>query len=183
MPQAGFFSDKVMIGDGRALKRALLAEYGHFADKRIRNIDRASPFLVDDRDQGGLASDGHLYGWFCGVTADVLNDDKVLVTLHGQIPQGDAVQAWMTMYGAEISRPFHSDRMTFEVGRGDAGKLSELADAFISIVKPPARYNEPSYKYACPRAADALRRLHRVLASHFASAQPWPWESCARRTT
>ena len=51
------------------------------------------------------------YGWFCGVTADVLNDDKVLVTLHGQIPQGDAVQAWMTMYGAEMSRPFHSDRI------------------------------------------------------------------------
>jgi hypothetical protein len=151
---------------------AFLAEYGHFADKRIKNIDLASRFIVDDRDHGGLASDGHPYGWFCEVIADVLNDNKVSVTLQGQIPQGYAVQAWMLMYGAEISRPFNRDQMTFEVGRGDAGKLNELADAFISIVKPPARYNVPSYKYACPRAAGALKRLHKVLAGHFGSAQP-----------
>ncbi|MGA3311371.1 MAG: hypothetical protein ABSD08_22635 [Xanthobacteraceae bacterium] len=152
-----------MTGEGRALKGALLTEYGHFADKRIKNIDRASRFIIDDRDQGGLASDGHPFGWFCEVLADVLGDDKIRVTLQGQIPQGDAVQVWMTKYNAQISRPFYKDQMTFEVGRGDAGKLSELADAFISIVKPPARYEVASYKYACPRVAAALERLHEIL--------------------
>ena len=91
------------IGEGRALKSAFLAEYGHFADRRIKNIDRASRFLVDDREQGGLASDGQPFGWFCEVIADVLGDDKIRVTLQGQIPQGNAVQVWMTKYNARIS--------------------------------------------------------------------------------
>lgn len=158
------------IGEGRALKSALLAEYGHLADRPIKNIDRASRFLVDDRDHGGLASDGQPYGWFCEVIVDVLRDDKISVTLRGQIPQGNAVQAWMTKHNVQISRPFYRDQMTFEVGRGDAGKLSELADAFISIVKPPARYKEASYKYACPRAAAALKRLLGVLTGEFGRA-------------
>jgi hypothetical protein len=158
------------IAKGRALKGAFLKEYGHFADKRIKNIDRASRFLVDDRHQGGLASDGQPYGWFCEVIADVLDDDNICVTLQGQIPEGSAVQAWMTKYNVHISGPFHKDRMIFNVGRGDAGKLSELAGALISIVKPPARYKEASYKYACPRAAAALERLHKVLVGHFGSA-------------
>jgi len=77
-----------MDGTGRALKRVLLAEYGHFADRRIRNIDRASLFLVDDRFQGGLASDGRPYGWFCEVFANVTGDDEIGVILSGQIPHG-----------------------------------------------------------------------------------------------
>jgi hypothetical protein len=162
----------MMMGEGRALKSALLAEYGHFADRRIKKLDRASRFIVDDRDQGGLASDGQPFGWFCEVIVDVLGDDRISVTLQGQIPQGSAVQTWMTKYSVKISKPFYKDKMKFEVGRGDAGKLSELADAFISIVKPPARYKEASYKYACPRAAAALERLHKALAGHFGWVRP-----------
>ena len=48
--------------------------------------------------------------------------------------------------------------MTFQVGRDDAGKLRELADAFISIVKPPARYKVASYKYACPEGRRRSRK-------------------------
>jgi hypothetical protein len=33
----------------RALKQALLNQYGHFADKRIKNIDKSNLFIVDDR--------------------------------------------------------------------------------------------------------------------------------------
>jgi len=152
---------------GRALKSALLAEYGHFADKRIKNIDRASRFLVDDREQGALASDGQPYGWFCEVIVDVLSNDKISMILQRQIPQGAAVQAWMTKYNAQVTRPFFKNQMTFEVSRADVGKLNELATAFISIVRPPARYKEVSYKYACPRVADSLERLHRVLVNYF----------------
>ena len=39
----------VMGGDGRALKEALLKEYKHFADKRIKYLDASSVFIVDDR--------------------------------------------------------------------------------------------------------------------------------------
>src|SRR5271165_4100376 len=119
-----------MGGDGRALKTAFLAEYEHFADRRIKNIDRASVFIIDDRAHGDLASDGEPFGWFCEITADVIDNDSISVTLQGQIPQGSDVQAWMTKYNVRISGPFNKDQMRFSVDRGDVGKLRELAAAF-----------------------------------------------------
>ncbi len=151
----------------RALKQALLNEYGHFADKRIKNVDHGSAFIVDDRTSGGIASDGKPYGWFCEVTIVVTGPDKIAVMLEGRIPQGDAVQTWMQTHGISISRPFHKDQLKFEVGPGDAAKLKELAVAFRSIVRPGVRYQVASYKYACPRAAGALDRLYDVIAGHF----------------
>ena len=134
-----------------------------------KNVDRASRFVIDDRAQGGLASDGEPFGWFCEITADVVDNDNLSVTLQGQIPQGSAVRAWMSKYNHQISRPSYKDQMIFSVSGADVGKLQELAAAFTAIVKPPARYPVPSYNYACPRAANALERLHRVLAGYFAS--------------
>ncbi len=155
------------MGDIRALKQALLNEYGHFADKRIKDIDRGSRFIADDRINGGIASDGGLYGWFCSVIVDVTEADKVHVTLQGQIPDGTAVRLWMQRYDLGITKHFGRNTLTFDVGEGDASKLSELAQAFRSIVAKGNSYDVPAYKYSCPRTADALDRLHRALESHF----------------
>jgi hypothetical protein len=160
------------IESQRPLKNALLAEYGHFADRRIKNPDRAQRFLVDDRDQGGLASDGQPFGWFCTVTADVMATDSVRVSLGGQIPHGHTVEEWMAEHGVAVVSRFGRDALTFDVSPKNVDALTELAKAFISIVKPPARYSVPSYKYACPRVADSLQRLHKVLASYFGSLPP-----------
>ena len=40
-----------MGGNGRALKATLLTEYGHFADTRIKNVDRASRFVLVNSDE------------------------------------------------------------------------------------------------------------------------------------
>ena len=93
--------------------------------------------------QGGLASDGEPFGWFCEITADVVDNDNLSVTLQGQIPQGSAVRAWMSKYNHQISRPSYKDQMIFSVSGADAGKLQELAAAFTAIVKTPARYPVP----------------------------------------
>ena len=63
------------------LKHALLKEYGAFSDKRIKNIEKGSKFFVDDRSDGGLASDGNPFGWFCTVLADVVDAHTVRVSL------------------------------------------------------------------------------------------------------
>jgi hypothetical protein len=149
--------------EGKALKTALLAEYGHFADKRIKNIDKGSVFVVDDREQGGLASDGKPFGWFCEVYANLVSDDCVEVTLRGQIPRGRSLDAWMESHGGELVEQWGVDRMVLTVEVGTPQKLIELADAFASIVKPPARYKVPSYKYSCARLYAGLHRLHGVL--------------------
>ena len=118
----------------RALKQAFLDEYGSFSDKRIKNVDRGSAFMVDDRADGGVASDGSVYGWFCEVFVNVIDQDRVLVTLRGQIPKGVAVDAWMEKYDVMIGRPFFHDELKFDVGRADVAKLTQLATALRLIV-------------------------------------------------
>ena len=61
--------------DMRPLKQALLDQYGHFADKRIKNNDRGSLFIVDDRGPGDHGADGKLFLWFCVIFAEVIAAD------------------------------------------------------------------------------------------------------------
>lgn len=65
--------------------------YGGFADKKIKDVSKSRRFFVDDRGNGGLASDGTLYGWFCGVVVDVESDDAVLILLEGNVPNDPQV--------------------------------------------------------------------------------------------
>jgi hypothetical protein len=150
----------------RALKEALLREYGSFADKRIKNIDKGSRFLVDDRHDGGLASDGSPYGWFCSISAEVLDEDSVRVSLSN-LPEGPSVAAWadaMAVTGTSVRTELVLTHDTLEL-------LTGLAEALRSIVAPGAPwYSTASYKYACPRAADSLDRLERALARAWGGA-------------
>ena len=154
------------IQDTHKLKQALFIEYGGFADKRIKNLDKASAFFIDERDKGGYAADGSLYGSWCGVLADVVDGHTVNVTLHNLVPFGPAISQWERANSPTKAGIGLNERMTFQVTRADLGKLTSLADALLSIVRPGARYPVAAYKYACPRAAAALRRLHGVLSAH-----------------
>jgi hypothetical protein len=55
------------------LKQALLKEYEHFSDKRIRNIDRGKFFIIDGRGVGDYGADRQLFGWFCTAFAESRN--------------------------------------------------------------------------------------------------------------
>lgn len=144
----------------RALKEALLREYGSFADKRIKNIDKGSRFLVDDRHNGGLASDGNPYGWFCSIVAEVADSETVRVSLTN-LPEGPSVAAWADAMGVTGG----SARTELAVTPGSLDLLTGLAEALRAIVAPGAPwYSTASYKYACPRAADSIDRLARTLA-------------------
>ena len=143
----------------RALKQVFLEEYGHFADKRLRNIDKGSLFIIDDRGPGDFGADRHLFGWFCLMFAEVVDYKTVLVRLSGSIPKGVLVENWFSKHNA-ISR--HSG-LEFRVRRGSQDELTELAEAFKSMVEPGALYTVPSYKYVCPRVANALVRLQKAM--------------------
>jgi hypothetical protein len=153
----------------RALKEALLAAYGHFSDRRIKNIDRGSVFIVDDRGPGDFGADKQLFSVFCMIFADVKAADNVEVNLHKNVPVGPSVSAWSSRVGARVVSSSLAKSLSFNVSPTSLRHLEELAAAVRAIVAPGApRYTERSYKYVCPRVSASLLRLRKVLASAWA---------------
>jgi len=147
-----------------ALKKILFDEYGGFADKRIKDIDKGNKFIVDDRDDSDIGANGKLLSYFCMIFVEVLSNEKVFVELYGNIPIGKTVKNWLAKKEYEIKTlPMHSI-LSIEINQGDQGILKELAESIESIVAPGApRYNVKSYKYVCPRTAKSLDRLRKIL--------------------
>jgi hypothetical protein len=168
MPGRRLRARNMISNEIRALKQALLREYGHFSDKRIKNIDKGSSFIVDDRVPQDHDARGELFLWFCGIFGDVVDAQTVRVILRGGVPRGTSVNNWAKRYGVT------SDEvgLSFSVKPADLRKLIELATAVRSIVRPGVRYPVKAYKYVCPRVAAALDRLHEVLANHWGSTTP-----------
>lgn len=154
------------------LKRALFDFYGGFADKRIKNIDKGTTFIVDSRSASDLGADRKPFATFCMIFADVVSEAEVRVNLSGNIPVGERVREWLAENELTI-RDRLTKALTIKVTPGTQGILDDLADALMSIVSPGASwYDVPSYKYACPQTAGALKQLKQVLDSVWAKAEP-----------
>lgn len=146
------------------LKAALFAGYGGFADKRVKNLDKATTFQVDDRDQGTIGADKKPLSWFCQIHADARSDDQLVVRLFNA-PVNDRIEKWAERNGAKLGHGIQP-RLEFTIDRGKQALLSDLASQMKAIVAPGApRYEWAHYKYACPRVARSLEKLKTILDS------------------
>lgn len=151
-----------MIADfsARTLKQVFLDEYGHFADKRQKNLDTASRFSVDGRNEGDYDARNQLFGWFCQITADVKTGDRVDLSIGSQVPKSPAVETWLK---ANTS-PGPNGFPVIVINRGEQSKLLELAAAIKAITARGApRYEVKAYKFVCPSTAASLKRVKAVL--------------------
>jgi hypothetical protein len=149
-----------------SVKETLFAEYGGFADKRIKNIDKGKRFVADDRHYSDFGADKDLLSYFCAIFVDVVSDNEVQVTLTRNVPVGPAVTAWIAQNEAtyNIGTSYLTTSLKFTVRIGEQAILSELANSIRAIVAPGApRYAVSSYKYVCPRTASSLDRLREAL--------------------
>ena len=153
------------------LKRMLLAEYGGFADKRIKKVETGRIFIVDDRSEHDQGRDG-LPSWFCMMFADVISDNQIKLSLNGNVPRGTEVVKWLKREKLKIATGMQK-HLQITVTPENYELLEELAEAIESIVAPGApRYEAPSYKYVCPRTAESLRRLNGVLGKAWPAGEP-----------
>lgn len=144
------------------LKAVLFETYGGFADKRVKKLDNASTFLVDDRDEGGvIGADRKPLSWFCHIYADAVSDDELRVRL-ANVPTNAKVEKWGAKNG---TTPTHGMQpsLQFTVHRGKQALLDELATLMRGIVAPGARYDTNYYMYSCPRVAKSLEKLKTAL--------------------
>lgn len=148
-----------------ALKQRLFTEYGGFADGRIKDLKKSSIFIVDDRAPRDIGADGRLLGYFCSMFVDVRSEDKVTLRFTGNIPVSKRISTWVEKAGNTSK---WKEELLFTITRENMDLLDELAEAMEAIVAPDApRYEEPSYKYVCPRTAESLRRLARTLGKEW----------------
>ena len=145
------------------LRRHLYDCYGSFADRRVKRIEKGRTFIGDTRDEGGIASDGSLYGWFCGISVDVDSNTEVYLTLSGNIPRSPSVDTIFEKLGVAPN----ALRIEFKINKERVPILRELADNIASIVAPGRRYSTPNYKYMCPRTSDSLRKLAGYLEEYW----------------
>lgn len=151
------------------LKAILFAEYGGFADKRIKRLEKGDTFIIDDRTEQDVGADKRLLSYFCMMFARV-EADAVDMTLSQNVPTSPAVIAWIEQTGAGYGDTVFGKSLRFSVARGEQSKLRVLASLIRSIVATGARYAVPSYKYVCPRTAKSLERLAAVLDSAWVEA-------------
>ena len=144
------------------LKAVLFEAYNGFADKRVKNLDKASTFLVDDRDPGVIGADKKPLLWFCEIYAHAIADDQLRVTLTNA-PLNEKIVEWAAKKGGTVKHAI-MPVLDFTVPRGKQARLDELAALMRAIIAPGApRYEWKHYKYACPRAAKSLQKLKTVL--------------------
>lgn len=146
------------------LKKALFDEYDGFADGRIKKLTTGSIFAVDGRSRTDYGSNGKLYGTFCAILVEIKSELEVVVSMTGNIPIGPEVRSWMAKFGPILTTEAER-RIVFVITKGQEAILEELAKAIRVIVAPGRRYDTSSYKHACPRTADSLLRLRKVLAA------------------
>src|SRR5438270_12046772 len=111
------------------LKEALLKEYGSFADKRIKSLDKGSQFMVDDRAPNDFDSRGHLYNWFCMIFAEVQLDGSLEIVLTGSVPDGESVREWIAKNRDLVVNESFGKRLTFKVAQGQHVRIQTLATA------------------------------------------------------
>ena len=141
------------------LKKELFSTFGGFADKRIKNLDRSSLYIIDDRSEGDVGADGKLYSYFCMMFATAKDGGAVQVELRGNVPNSSGVADWFE----KNNTAGEANQFVFEIKTGEQHKLETLAKAFEDIVARGRRYPVSNYKYVCPRVAYSLRELRGAL--------------------
>lgn len=145
------------------LKQYLFDEYGGFADRRIKRLEKGDTFIIDDRSEDDIGANRQLYSYFCTMFAKVRASDHVSLTLHGNVPLSPTVHAWIKNSGGTYGESTYGKSLTVQIKTGEQNKLRDLARHVRAVVAPGSRYDVPSYKYVCPRTAKSLERLAALL--------------------
>lgn len=85
------------------LKKKLFDAYNGFADKRVKNLDIESLFIIDDRREADEDAAGKLFIWFWRMFADVVDKNTVKIIMHGDVPDGPLVTKLFALNDAEKS--------------------------------------------------------------------------------
>ncbi|MFN3778543.1 MAG: hypothetical protein ACK4SI_06035 [Brevundimonas aurantiaca] len=144
------------------LKAIFFDAYDGFADKRLKDISRDAPFIVDDRNKSDFDARGQLFMWFCQMFVTVEASHRVRLSLRGGVPKSAGVTAWLREQRAEQTN-FGTE---FVITPENLKALDDLIIRFADITKK--RYDTKAYKFVVPRVYKSLGVLKKVLEAAWA---------------
>ncbi len=143
--------------DINTIKERLFADFGGFADKRIKNLKKSDYFTCDEN--ASTDPKGKLYPWYCTIGINVISGDLVHVQLGAAMPKSYSVLKWCEANAID-------GKSVIPIGKGEEYKLFQLTSLIRAITK--VSYKVKAYKYECPRVADVLKRVEKLLKKAFA---------------
>lgn len=149
------------LPDPAPLQKALFEKYGP-ADRRHKKPEATTNFRVDQCEML-TGADGKPLSHVCTIFVRVDGNGALEVWLGGNVPLDEPVQAWIKTVGSGLgATSAQAPGLSFVLKKGQQESLLSLAKAMKQVVVG-RRYSTPSYKYTCPRVADALKELKGVL--------------------
>ena len=94
----------MVVEETNDLKQIFFDEYEGFADKRFKNIDSSSLFIIDDRTRKDENAKKQLFGTFCQMLAEIVDRHTVKIILRGEVPTSPDVAKWFEGHGATQAR-------------------------------------------------------------------------------
>lgn len=139
------------------LKQFLFNQYGSFADKRIKNIDKSDRFRIDDGD-----GDDKEY-LFCLISVEVKEGNTFDLVLANHPPSNREIERFITAKGGTVTK--EADNIMFKVRLRitDAQYIDRLSGLINGLVGPNKRYKNPNWKWLCPRTSASLSKFANIL--------------------
>jgi len=153
------------------LKEVLFNEYDGFADKRIKNLEKGSSFIVDDRDPHEANSSGNFNAAVPFIFATVGENEDIKLDMMNNVPHNETVRELVESRGGTVKESYDGP-LSVKFKARDFEFLHDLSEAIQAITRRGApRYSVASWKYSVPRVVGALDRLADVL-ENFARRHP-----------
>ena len=140
-------------------KKYLFDAYGGFGDKRVKDITKDYSFKIDDQD----TNDKH--ECFCCIFVRVIEGSKFELHLSNNAPFNSKIKSMIKAKGGKVQEgDFNS--MEVDLTSKDYNFISKLSVEIKELVARGKKYDNPNWKWLCPRTANSLNHFSGILKKY-----------------
>lgn len=143
------------------LTKYIADAYVCLADRRCKNLDADRPITIDDK---GLHD---VHPRFCLMAVRVADsgDDTLILSMQ-HVPLTPEVRSLILDQGGTIREILSGQTAEIVLKTNSAPFIRRLAKSIRSAVGRGKRYDDPNWKWLCPRTADSLDRFAQVVKAY-----------------
>lgn len=130
----------------------LLKSYGGFAGNQHRDPASGQPIRINDRSASDRSS------VCCGMFVHITDPEKLLLSISN-LPMDDDVRRCLRRLDVKNAESTTGDHIEIQFDVDSANKIRQLAIAVRRVAGRGRRYENPNFKWICPRAKASLNRL------------------------
>jgi hypothetical protein len=143
------------------LRKYLANAYGGPADHRCKNLEQDRPIKIDDQ------NDHDVHRCFCSLSIRVpdARDDMLNLSIQ-YVPITSQVRTVIEEQGGTIREIPYGHNAEIPLNLKSIPFIRQLARSIRSIIGRGKRYDNPDWKWQCPRTAASLDRFAQVIKTY-----------------